>query len=82
METLDIVSGLLARREAPVKGRFEFRVVRCRSVVVTALHDYAPSLPWFAYKWTQAIAHRVVMWMFARSLRRNPEASALAPGEV
>lgn len=81
METLDIVSGLLVRRGVERGGRFEFRVVRCRGVVVTALHDYAPSLPWFAYKWTQAIAHRFVMWMFARSLRRNPDASALAHGE-
>ena len=71
METLDIVQGLLVRRGMDLGGRFEFRVVRCRSVVVTALHDYAPSLPWPVYKWTQAVAHRVVMWMFARTLRKD-----------
>ena len=36
-----------------------------------ALQDYAPSLPWFIYQWSQAIAHRVVMWTFSRWLRRH-----------
>ena len=71
IETMDIVSGLLVRRNSPTNGRFEFRTVRCRGLVVMALQDYAPSLPWFIYQWTQAVFHRVVMSLFSRWLRRK-----------
>ncbi len=73
LETLSIVSGLLVRRNSPTNGRFEFRTIRCRGVVVTALQNFAPSLPWFVYQWSQAIVHRIVMWGFSRWLRRNPD---------
>ena len=71
IETMDIVSGLLVRWDSPTNGRFEFRTVRCRGLVVMALQDYAPSLPWFIYQWTQAVFHRVVMSLFSRWLRRK-----------
>ena len=73
VETLDIVSGRLVRGQSPTSGRFEFRTIRCRGVVVMALQDYAPSLPWFVYQWSQAIAHRVVMWKFSRWLKRHSQ---------
>ena len=71
IETMNLIDGLLVRRDAPHGGRFEFRVVPRRSLAMTALQDYAPSLPWFVYQWTQAVVHRVVMTMFARRTRRR-----------
>lgn len=70
IESLRIIDGLLVRRDAPESGRFEFRAIGCRGVAVTALQDYAPSIPWFLYQWSQAIVHRGVMAMFSRKLRR------------
>lgn len=74
IETLTVVDGLLVRRDAPAGGRFEFRAVPCRDAAVTALQDYAPSLPWFVYQWSQAVVHRIVMWMFGRRTRRKAAA--------
>ena len=70
-ETMEIISGLLVRDGPVYKGRFEFRTIHCRKLVVMALQDYAPSLPWFIYQFSQAIAHRVVMSLFSRWLRRK-----------
>ena len=71
IETMRIIDGLLVRRAGSDRARFEFRSIRCRDVAVTALHDYAPSIPWFIYEWTQAIVHRIVMGLFARRTRRR-----------
>ena len=71
IETMRIIDGLLVRKAGSDRARFEFRRIRCRNVAVTALHDYAPSIPWFIYEWTQAIVHRVVMGLFARRTRRR-----------
>ena len=75
LETFEVVSGLLLRRGVPTRGRFEFRTIHCRGVVVTALQEFAPRLPWFVYQCSQAIAHRIVMTMFSRWLRRKADFS-------
>lgn len=62
----NIRSGLLVK--TPSDGRFEFRESPNRDFVIAALHDYEPALPWFVYRWTQAIIHSVVMRSFARHL--------------
>lgn len=63
---LRIRGGLLAR--AFDKGRLEFREILDRQVVLAAIHDYSPRLPWFIYNLTQAKAHLWVMNKFRNHL--------------
>jgi uncharacterized protein YbjT (DUF2867 family) len=63
-----IRGGVLAR-ESTLNGRFEFRLVGKTRTLLMALLNYRPSLPWFIYKYTQAIIHLYVMKSFARHLR-------------
>jgi uncharacterized protein YbjT (DUF2867 family) len=49
-------------------GRLEFRVVLNRKHVLVAIHDFKPALPWYIYKYTQALAHLLVMRAFAKYL--------------
>lgn len=51
------------------KGRLEFRVVLHRRFVLAAIHDFRPSLPWFLYRYTQALIHLWVMSSFAKYLK-------------
>ncbi len=64
-----ITGGCLARVGAG-RGRLEFREVLHRRAIIAAVHDFEPSLPWFLYASTQAIAHLAVMRAFGRHLRR------------
>jgi uncharacterized protein YbjT (DUF2867 family) len=50
-------------------GRFEFRRVPDRDEVVVAVLDFRPSLHWWLYKMTQAVAHSVIMQCFAWRMR-------------
>lgn len=52
------------------KGRLEFRQTPDGEHLLTAIHDFAPRLPWFVYRWTQALVHMLVMWRFGRHLLR------------
>lgn len=56
----EIVGGSLAERG---KGRFEFRVLLDGSVI-TALIGYEPTLPFFLYRFTQALVHERAMRKF------------------
>lgn len=67
-QLLYILRGLLVGKNN--RGRLEFRVVLNRRFIITALHDYSPSLPWFIYRYTQARAHLFVMKSFSRELTR------------
>ena len=53
------------------RGRLEFRVVLNRRFVLAAIHDYKPALPWFIYKYSQAVLHLLVMRAFARHLDKK-----------
>lgn len=59
-----ILSGVMDR------GRLEFREVLNHKYVMAALHEFKPALPWFIYRWTQAIVHLMVMKAFGRHLKR------------
>jgi len=37
--------------------------------VMSAIHDFSPSLPWYLYNITQAVAHLMVMKAFGHHLR-------------
>lgn len=64
-QLLYIRGGLLQRGEV---GRLEFREVLDRKYILAAVHEFHPALPWLVYKYTQALAHRLVMRRFARHL--------------
>lgn len=66
-QLLYVVGGLLS--SVMDRGRLEFREVLNRRYVMAALHEFKPSLPWFIYKWTQAIVHLIVMKGFGEYLK-------------
>ena len=69
-EVLSITGGLLVRKTGGNEGRFEFRRIEGElDTIVAILQDYAPSLPWYLYEMTQAIAHMVVMRAFRSRLK-------------
>ena len=66
---LKIVGGLLANVEESPNGRLEFREVLQGQSVMSAIHDFSPSLPWYLYNITQAVAHLMVMKAFGHHLQ-------------
>jgi uncharacterized protein YbjT (DUF2867 family) len=79
---LYVTGGQLARLDGPRPGRLELRAVDQGRVLLAAIHDFAPRLPWLLYLLTQAPAHLAVMAGFRRHLARLvPQArAAVAPG--
>jgi uncharacterized protein YbjT (DUF2867 family) len=64
-----IRGGLLARPSA--RARLEFRDIYHGLYKIIAIHDYKPRLPWFFYKYTQALVHLWVMKAFGTYLIRE-----------
>jgi uncharacterized protein YbjT (DUF2867 family) len=62
--------GLLRKKNSNPLSRLEFRVVPKMQVVLAAVLDFSPALPWYIYLLTQAQAHRFVMWRFAARLKK------------
>ena len=58
---LAIGGGFLAK--SATSGRLEFRYIKAADCYIAAIHDYFPTLPWYIYKYTQAVAH---LWVMAR----------------
>ncbi len=63
-----IVGGLLSGKDK--NGRLEFREAFHGNNILAAVHDFQPALPWFVYKYTQAIVHLWVMKSFGRHLEK------------
>jgi len=63
-----ISDGALLRNDARGKGTFEFRIMLDSPILLTAIHDFHPQLPWFIYTLTQAQVHALVMHRFAKHL--------------
>ena len=63
-----VTGGLLARKT--LRGRLELRATPSGDKLLTAVHDFEPRLPWFIYRWTQAMFHAWVMGRFGRHLAR------------
>jgi uncharacterized protein YbjT (DUF2867 family) len=61
-----VVGGRLARPNE--RARLELRVTPDRRHLLTAIHEYLPSLPWWLYVISQAYVHRWVMRRFGRHL--------------
>lgn len=66
-QLLYVVGGLLSGKQD--RGRLEFRVVLDRKYVMAALHEFRPSLPWWIYKYSQAIVHLIVMRAYGEHLK-------------
>lgn len=60
--------GLLARKT--VRGRLEFREILGGTAAIAAIHDFQPRMPWFLYRWTQALFHLWVMNQFGHYLNK------------
>lgn len=67
-----IVGGLLASRTNPKDSRLEFREVLQGRYILAAIHNFSPSLPWYVYKYTQALVHLWVMRGFDHHLQSEP----------
>ena len=63
-----VAGGTLARRDQT--GTFEVREVKGDGTVLTIVRDFEPSLPWWIYRATQAVAHEWIMHAFARAIGR------------
>lgn len=68
-QVYEIAAGRLARSGAG-RARFEFQTLLDGRYTMTAIHDYAPALPWYLYVVTQAAVHLAVMRRYQRRLAR------------
>ncbi|WPU64196.1 NAD-dependent epimerase/dehydratase family protein [Peredibacter starrii] len=66
-QLLYVVGGLLSGIQD--RGRLEFREVLNRRYVMAALHEFRPALPWYIYRYSQAIVHLMVMHAFSEYLK-------------
>jgi uncharacterized protein YbjT (DUF2867 family) len=64
------ISGGFLARSSSVQARFEFQTLLGGRYTMTAIHDYAPALPWYLYIISQAVAHLLVMRRYQRRLAR------------
>lgn len=64
-----ITGGVLSRKKH-FNERIEFRWIESSSCFLIALLNFNPSLPWFIYKFTQAIVHLLVMNRFESHLKK------------
>ena len=53
------------------RGRLEFREVLKSRYTLAAIHEFHPRLPWYIYKYSQAIIHLWVMKKFNQHLLRE-----------
>lgn len=63
-----IRKGLLS--EGTGRGRLIFRTIIDGRNTMVEIHEFVPRLPWFIYKYSQAIVHLMTMKMFNRYLLR------------
>src|SRR5690606_38254864 len=63
-----IVGGFLAI--VTKNSRLEFRETLDKNYILTGIHDFMPSLPWWIYKYSQALIHIFVMRNFGKHLKK------------
>lgn len=66
-QLLYIRGGLLASRKM-IRGRLEFREALNGRLILAAIHEFIPALPWPVYRFTQALMHLWVMHRFQKHL--------------
>ncbi len=70
-----VTGGLLSGEARTGRPRLEFRSMLDGGDVIAAVHDFVPRLPWYVYKYSQALVHLLVMQAFARHLERQAKRS-------
>jgi uncharacterized protein YbjT (DUF2867 family) len=68
-----IVGGLLSKRSDC--GWLEFRQIADRKFTLVSINEFVPTLPWYLYRFTQAVLHKWTMTSFAEYLLRAPRFS-------
>ncbi|MBC7712454.1 MAG: NAD(P)H-binding protein [Rhizobacter sp.] len=66
-QLLYVRGGLLSGKQE--RARLEFREVMNKKYIIAGIHDFRPSLPWYIYRYTQALVHLFVMKSFGIHLR-------------
>ena len=61
-----IVGGVLCKKSNT--GWLEFRQVACRKFTLASINEFIPTLPWYLYRFSQAVIHKYVMLAFGRYL--------------
>ncbi len=51
------------------RGRLEFRLGPEKQFFIAAIHNFKPRLPWYIYRYTQALIHAFVMKAFGKRLK-------------
>lgn len=64
-----IVGGLLSKRSDC--GWLEFRQVADRRFTLVSINEFVPTLPWYIYRFTQAVLHKWTMTSFAEHLKKS-----------
>jgi len=64
-----ITDGFLAKRTS--YGWLEFRSVLDNRFIIAAIHEFVPRLPWYLYRFSQAVLHLFVMNSFGRFLEKQ-----------
>jgi uncharacterized protein YbjT (DUF2867 family) len=64
-----VEGGFLSKKGAH-RGRLEMRETLGSTAIIAAIHDFYPALPWYVYRFTQALIHAYVMKKFSQYLRR------------
>ncbi len=72
-----ITGGALARVLGGRTARLEFRDLLDGRYSMVAIHDFNPALPWFFYRFTQAIIHGLVMKGFQGHMEQLAEGGPL-----
>ena len=72
-----ITGGMLAKFLGGRTARLEFRDFLAGRFTLVAIHDFNPALPWYFYRFTQAVIHGLIMSLFQRHMaklaaRRKP----------
>jgi uncharacterized protein YbjT (DUF2867 family) len=65
-----ITGGALVKKNQG-RGRLEFRETTHGKHILVAVHEFKPSLPWYIYKYTQAIIHLYVMKKFGQYIEKK-----------
>lgn len=53
-------------------GWLEFRKVSNNRYTLASINEFVPALPWYIYRYSQAILHKIVMFRFSSHLRSMP----------
>ena len=65
-----ITGGMLAKFLGGRTARLEFRDFLGGRFTLVAIHDFNPALPWYFYRFTQAVIHGIVMAGFQRHMAK------------